>query len=188
MELEVYFSLGIVTAVIYCGMYCYDLGVKVPFSLSNFHKFFATLIASFGIALCSAVLSSGLIGLLFLGTIFLPLSALVISVCLTFIFETVFGFMKSKYHRHNLIVNGAVLSVLMSNLLFGEGLVNLTLQAAALGLIYVTAATLLFFVSACFGNILGEKNTGEFLKVTLSATALGFAAEGFKGIFEKLFT
>ena len=185
MKLEL--SFFIVTAALGCVLFLLrDDGT------ASYARERATLFFRFtSVSVLSAVIASSIVVYaVHLGltvTYLLPLVSIITAVIITLLLQKIRLFVCVERFNNEMMLTSSVLTVFLM-LGVTEDITEALVYLGVSNALFAVSSVLLYFTVVRFTCYGGEKQPRFLLSAAICASALGFAAEGFKGILEKLFT
>ncbi len=188
MELDLILGVSTVLAGITCIVYCKTANREIPFLKQDFWMYFYTAVLSGVIGLVCGVLGAvftlTVTSLGFLSPL-VSIGTALGTVLLMWFFakKTMDG-----WNVKGTMLTASLLALVLGSTFDGESLGEFLSGTALLLIIYISFALLLYGVSALLISDTNGKSDKMYPKIMILTSSLGFAAEGFKGIFENLFT
>ncbi|MBR6807749.1 MAG: hypothetical protein IKM46_05125 [Clostridia bacterium] len=187
MELDLILSVSTCLAGIACLIYCKASDAEVSFLRVDFYCFFSITAFSGVIGMAGAVLGRLSLSVFPSLSYLLPLFSSVTSTGAVLLFG---NFIKEAHGRTVKCASlvSALFAILVSTAFFEKAMGTFFVLSLVSAVIYLTFASLLFEACGFLVPSFREKTGKLYPKIMILTSLMGFAAEGFKGIFEKLFT
>jgi len=185
MKLEL--SFFTVTAALSCVLFLLRDDGTASYARERATLFFRFTAVSF----LSAVIASSIVvyavhwGLTV--TYLLPLVSVITALVITSLLQKLCFFVCTGRFTNELMLTSSVLTVFLM-LGVTEDIIMSLVYLVVSSALFAVSSVLLYFTVVRFTSYGGEKQPRFLLSAAICASALGFAAEGFKGILEKLFT
>ena len=188
MELDRIFAVNTVLAGITCLIYNESVENEGAFLKSDYLKFlFLTLFSG----VCGFV--GGTVGLTFV-TVFpqfeflSPLASSATSLCLVSLLNLIIKTVENGFVRKHGIIISVIFATLQSSSFRSTALNEFLFPLVISVIIYICFASLLYGACSFLVPRTDREHSRIYPKIMILSASIGFAAEGFKGIFENLFT
>ena len=184
MELDLILGMSTVLAGVTCIVYCRTVNGKIPFLKQDLLKYFYTTIISGVIGLvCGGVGTVFMLSVTSLDFL-LPLVSVGTALGTVLFVRTFAKKTVDCWSVKGTMLASSLFALALVSAFEGESSDEFLLGAVLFLVIYVSFALLIYGTSAFSVHDTNSKGEKMYPKIIILTSSIGFAAEGFKGIFE----